>query len=217
MVTTTVSPTAPTRNSALAVQVSDRMPPRMAMAAISAASTSTAMEKETGRNSAAISAAILISATTSSAVGGSCSTLAAMRKAARAKAMAEKARQGIGAGLAQIGHEQDGGEQHAEGPAKPDGERVEAEKEHGARVGEKAHAADRDGGQHEAVEHRRHAPARDEIVLDLEGARADGDEEIERKRHDASCDWASSGRPQPSCSNIASMMTSETKALVTMP
>ena len=80
VVTTTVNPTAPTRNSALAVQVSDRMPPRMAIAAISATSTSTAMEKETGRNSAAISAAILISATTSSAVGGSCITLAAMRK-----------------------------------------------------------------------------------------------------------------------------------------
>ncbi len=97
--------------------------------------------------------------------------------------MAEKARQGIGAGLAQIRHEQDGGEQHAEGPAKPDGERVEAEKENGARVGEKAHAADRDSRQREAVEHRRHAPARDEIILDLEGARADSDQEIKRKRH----------------------------------
>ena len=130
--------------------------------------------------------------------------------------MAEKARQGIGAGLAQIGHEQDGGEQHAEGPAKPDGERVETEKEHGARVSEKAHAADRDGGEREAVEYRWHAPARGEIVLDLEGARADCDEEIQRQRHEI-MDWASSGRPQPSCSNIASMMTSETKALVTMP
>jgi hypothetical protein len=30
-------------------------------------------------------------------------------------------------------------------------------------------------------------------------------------------DWASSDRPQPSCSNMASMMISETKALVTMP
>ena len=85
MVTTTASPTAPTRNSALPVQVNDRMPPRMAMAAISAASITTPRENETGRNNEAISAAILISATRSSAVGGSCMTLAVTRSARERK------------------------------------------------------------------------------------------------------------------------------------
>ena len=80
VVTTTASPTAPTRNSALPVQVNDRIPPRMAKAAISAAIRSTPSEKETGRKKAAISAAILSSATSSSAVGASCIALAAMRR-----------------------------------------------------------------------------------------------------------------------------------------
>ena len=49
------------------------------MAAINAATSTTPKENETGRNSAATSAAILISAASSRAVGGSCATLAAMR------------------------------------------------------------------------------------------------------------------------------------------
>ena len=79
LTTTTASPTAPTMNSALPVQVKARMPPRIATKAMRPASMSTASEKETGRNSAAINAATLISATSRSAVGGSCITLAVMR------------------------------------------------------------------------------------------------------------------------------------------
>ena len=80
MVTTIAKPTALTRNCALAVQVSDRMPPRMANAAMSAAIIITPRENETGRTNETISTAILISATSRSAVGGSCMTLAATRK-----------------------------------------------------------------------------------------------------------------------------------------
>ena len=79
-INTAVKPTAPTRNCALPVQVRDRIPPRMAMAAISAAIRITASENETGRNKAAIKAAIFSSAASSNAVGGSCIALAVMRK-----------------------------------------------------------------------------------------------------------------------------------------
>ena len=75
----TARPTAPTMNSALPVQVSDRIPPAMAAAVTSATSSSTASEKESGRKSAAISAAILISAASRSAMGGICSALTVMR------------------------------------------------------------------------------------------------------------------------------------------
>ena len=57
---------------------------------------------------------------------------------ARAEAMAEKARQRVGAGLAQIRHEQDARDEQAGRPGKPDGERVEAEKEQRAGIGEEA-------------------------------------------------------------------------------
>ena len=184
MVTTTVRPTAPTMNSALPVQVTDRMPPKRAMAAMSAASISTAIGEESGRNSEAISAAILISATSKHRRGRELQHACRHAHVSRAEAVAEKARQRVGAGLAQIRHEQDAGGEHAEGPAKADGERVEAEKENRSGIGEKAHAADGDGRQHEAVEHRRHAPARGEIILELERARADGDDEIKRERHE---------------------------------
>ena len=55
------------------------MPPRMATVATSAAIAITASEKDNGRNKAAIRAAILIYAASSSAVGGNCNRLAAMR------------------------------------------------------------------------------------------------------------------------------------------
>ncbi len=83
MTETTISgaatPIALVKNSALAVQVNDRIPPSSAQAATSAAITITASEKESGRNSEATRAASFSSATSSSAIGGSCSTHAVMR------------------------------------------------------------------------------------------------------------------------------------------
>ena len=171
MIDTTISgaatPTALVKNSALPVQVNDRIPPSSTQAATSAAITITASEKDSGRNSEAISAANLSSATQQQRRRWKLEHARRHADVARAEAVAEKARQRVGAGLAQIRHEQHAGEQQPAGPAEPDRERVEAEKEHRAGIGEEADAADRDGRQHEAVEHGRHAAPRGEEILDM--------------------------------------------------
>ena len=83
MIDTTISgaatPTALVKNWALPVQVNDRIPPNRTQAATRAVITITASENDSGRNSEAISAANLSSATSSSALGGSWSRHAAIR------------------------------------------------------------------------------------------------------------------------------------------
>ena len=99
-------------------------------------------------------------------------------------------------------------------PGKPDGERVEAEKEQRAGIGEKSGAADQHRRQHGAVIDGRHAPPRSEEILDVERAGAERNDEIERERHEDHGSAPATSACQPSCSNMASEITSETKALV---
>ncbi len=75
----TAKPTAPAMNSALPDQVKARMPPRMPTAATNRVTSSTASQKDTGRKIEATTAAMLISAASSSVVGTTCATLAVMR------------------------------------------------------------------------------------------------------------------------------------------
>ena len=75
-------------------------------------------------------------------------------------------------------------ETRARRPGKPDGERVEAEKEQRAGIGEKSSAADQHRGEHGAVIDGRHAAPRSEEILDIERAGSERNDDIERERHE---------------------------------
>ena len=177
------SPTAPVMNSALPVQVSERIPPSSTDAATTAATAITATREGKRQEQGGDHRRDLQLGGEQQGRGWKLQHARGHAEVARAEAVTEKARQGVRARLAQIGHEQHGREQKARRPAEPDGERIEAEKENRSGIGEESDSADRGRREREPVEHGRNAPPRGKEVLDIERMRADGDDEIEDKRN----------------------------------